>query len=253
MISKAAKTAYKVLIERLDDILEWANGVCDRLQKKLNKDRYGFLAESIEDLIRVLRHFLSLGLKVAEQAHRRVLQGEQVPNEERIFSVFEPHTDLIKRGKAGKPMEFGHMVSIQQVEQKFITDYEAFKKKPVDYELVDVMLERHRELFGEYPNEFSADKGFYESMEKIEELEEKIDTVAICKKGSRTEEEAERESSSAFRSAQRFRAGVEGSISFLKRLLGMWRCMNKGWEHYVATVGATTFTHNLLILARGYG
>ena len=90
-------------------------------------------------------------------------------------------------------------------------------------------------------------------MEKIEELEEKIDTVAICKKGSRIEEEAERESSSAFRSAQRFRAGVEGSISFLKRLLGMWRCMNKGWEHYVATVGATIFTHNLLILARGYG
>ncbi len=253
VVSKAAKKAYKALIDRVDNILEWATDVCDRLQKRLDKHGYGFLAESIENLIRVLRHFRSLGLKVVEQARRRVLQGEKVPNEEKIFSIFEPHTELLKRGKAGKSIEFGHMVSIQQVEEKFITDYEVFKKKPVDHELVDAILERHRELFGEYPKEFSADKGFYESMEKIEELQEIIETVAIGKKGSRTEEEAERESSPAFKKAQRFRAGVEGSISFLKRLLGMWRCMNKGWEHYVATVGATIFTHNLLILARGYG
>jgi IS5 family transposase len=253
VVSKAAKKSYKALIGRVDDILEWATGVCDRLQKRLDNDRHRFLAECIEDLIKALRHFSSLGLKVVDQARRRVLQGEQVPNEEKIFSIFEPHTELLKRGKAGKPIEFGHMVSIQQVEEKFITDYEVFKNKPVDYELVDAVLERHREFFGEYPKEFSADKGFYESMEKIKKLEKIIDTVAICKKGSRTEEEAERESSLAFRSAQKFRAGVEGSISFLKRLLGMWRCMNKGWEHYVATVGATIFTHNLLILSRGYG
>jgi len=253
VVSKAAKKAYKALIEGVDDILEWATGVCDGLQKRLDKDRYGALSEWIEKLNKFLRHYCSLGLKVVDQARRRILQGEKVPNEEKIFSIFEPDTELLIRGKAGKPIEFGHMVSIQQVEEKFITDYEVFKKKPVEYELVDPILERHREFFGEYPKEFSADKGFYECMEKIKELEEKIGTVAIGKKGSRTEEEAERESSPAFKSAQRFRAGVEGSISFLKRLLGMWRCMNKGWQHYVSTVGATIFTHNLLILARGYG
>jgi IS5 family transposase len=253
VVSKAAKKAYKALIERVDDILEWATCVCDRLQKRLDEDRYGVLAESIENLIRALRHYRALGLKVVDQACRRVLQGEKVPNDEKIFSIFEPHTELLKRGKAGRPVEFGHMVSLQQVEEKFITDYEVFKKKPIDYELLDAILERHREFFGQYPKEFSADKGFYENMEKIEELEKKINTVGIGKKGRRTKEETARETSSAFRSAQRFRAGVEGSISFLKRVLGMWRCMNKGWEHYVATVGATIFTHNLLILARGYG
>jgi IS5 family transposase len=90
-------------------------------------------------------------------------------------------------------------------------------------------------------------------MEKIEELEAEIEVVSIGKKGSRTEEETERESSEPFRVAQKFRAGIEGTISFLKRCLGMWRCMAKGWEHYVATVGATVFAHNLLVLARDYG
>ncbi|MFB3137385.1 MAG: ISNCY family transposase, partial [Nitrospirales bacterium] len=73
----------------------------------------------------------------------------------------------------------------------------------------------------------------------------------IGKKGRRTAEETEREHDPAFRHAQRFRAGVEGSISFLKRVLGLLRCFNKGWEHFAATVGATVFSHNLLILSRG--
>ena len=109
---------------------------------------------------------------------------------------------------------------------------------------------RHKELFGEYPDELAADKGYYEGMKQIKHLSEKIRVVAIAKKGKRTEEQMQRETDPAFRHAQRFRAGVEGTISFLKRVLRLFRCYNKGWEHYVATVGATVLAHNLLILAR---
>ena len=144
------------------------------------------------------------------------------------------------------------MISIQQVEEKFISDYEVFEKKPVDHALVDECLESHRKVFGENPREFSADKGFYESMARIEELEADIEVVSIAKKGARTAEELARESGEDFKLGQRFRAGVEGTISFLKRALGMFRCRNKGWGHYVATVGASVFAHNLLILARSY-
>ena len=207
----------------------------------------------LEGVIDQIEHFQKLGLKVVDQARRRVFGGEKVPNDEKLFRIFEPHTELLKRGKAGKPIEFGHMISIQQVEGKFITDYKVFAKKPVDHSLVDAALESHRKQFGDDPSEFPADKGFYESMEKIQALEANIEVVSIGKKGSRTTEETLREHSEPFRSAQRFRAGVEGSISFLKRCLGLWRCMNKGWKHFVATVGVTVFTHNLLVLARGYG
>jgi IS5 family transposase len=173
-----------------------------------------------------------------------------VPNEEKILSLIEPHTELLVRGKAGKRIEYGHMIQIQQVSEKFITDYEVFEKKPVDYTLLDPALESHKTLFGDYPDSVTADKGYWKDKDALARVEKKVALVAIAKKGNRTAEEAERESDEAFRLAQRFRAGVEGSISFLKRVLGLCRCYNKGWSHYVATVSATVFVHNLLVLAR---
>lgn len=250
-VNKKTKKLYNSLITRVEGILNWMPIVIDQLRESLNKNIYSFeQLVFIERLEQQIEHFRTLGIKVVDQTLRRVFKNEKVPNTEKVFSIFESHTELLKRGKAGKPIEFGHMISIQQTEEKFITDYRVFKKKPMDYTLVDFALKQHRKIFGTNPEEFSADKGFYENMEKIYKLEEEIDVVSICKKGKRTKEEIERESNPFFKLGQRFRAGVEGSISFLKRALGMWRCMNKGWEHYVATVGATVFVHNLLVLAR---
>ena len=142
------------------------------------------------------------------------------------------------------------MIQIQQVPSKFITDYDVFENKPVEYELLEPAIESHKRLFGDYPDKLAADKGYYESMEQIDRLSKIVEVVAIGKKGRRTEVQTERETDPAFRHAQRFRAGVEGTISFLKRVLALFRCYNKGWQHYVATVGATVLAHNLLILAR---
>lgn len=238
---------YQRLIELVMGICQRAEEVRQGLEQRCRRGRCSEAAEYIAQEIARFRH---LGLRVIDQAARRVLDGEHVPNDEKLFSIFESHTELLKRGKAAKPVEFGHMIQIQQVAGKFITDYDVFDKKPVEHELLQPALDCHRKLFGQYPQSVAADKGYYESMSTIEKLSRKIEVVSIGKKGSRTEEEAERESDPDFRLAQRFRAGVEGTISFLKRILGLFRCFNKGWEHYVSTVGATIFTHNLLILTR---
>jgi IS5 family transposase len=249
--TEALKPLYIRLFERVENILQWSDDIAQRLAPRIVSRRYGpLMAATLEFCLKDLVHFQRLGTRVLDQACRRIILAEVVPNEEKIFSIFEPHTELLKRGKADKPIEFGHMIQIQQVEAKFITDYEVFEKKPVEYELLEPTLERHKELFGEYPDELSADKGYYENMEQIERLSQIIKMVAIAKKGKRTQEQIERETDPAFRHAQRFRAGVEGTISFLKRVLGLFRCYSKGWEHYVATVGATILVHNLLILAR---
>ena len=116
---------------------------------------------------------------------------------------------------AGKPIEFGHMVSLAQTPEKFITDYEACKKKPIEHALVDGILKRHAKLFGTSPSVFAADKGYYDSIDKLLELGEDIDVVAVSKKGKRTVAEDEREHSLAFRLGQAFRAGIEGTISYL--------------------------------------
>jgi IS5 family transposase len=204
-------------------------------------------------LLGELEHYQDLGARVVDQTKRRVLHGEKVPNDDKLFSIFEPHTELLKRGKAGKPIEFGHMVLFAQTSEKFITDYEACEKKPNEHTLVDGILHRHEKLFDSLPTTFAADKGFYESSAKLAQLEKSIDVVAIGKKGKRTPAENDREHSIAFKLGQAFRSGIEGTISFVKRCLRLHRCFNKGWQHYAATIGATVFAHNLLILARGGG
>jgi len=245
------KPLYQRLIELTSGICQWSEQVCEALEQGCRTGRYNVLEQAeAASIAEEIAHYRQLGLWVIEQASRRVLDGEQVPNDEKLFSIFEPHTELLKRGKAARPIEFGHMIQIQQVAGKFITDYDVFEKKPVEHELIQSALESHEELFGQYPESIAADKGYYESMETIKELSETIDVVSIAKKGRRTEKEVLREMDPDFRFAQRFRAGVEGTISYLKRILGLFRCLNKGWEHYVSTVGAAVFTHNVLILTR---
>ena len=242
---------YLRLIRLVENICEWSDDIAVALAGNLARRRYSALDQAaIEFLLQQVLHYRVLGEQVIDQARRRIIDREQVPNKEKIFSIFEPHTELLKRGKAAKPIEFGHMIQIGQVDGKFITEYEVFETKPVEYELIQPVLEHHKELFGDYPDTVAADKGYYESMKQIDDLGKTIKVVGIAKKGKRTEEQTQRETDPAFRHAQRFRAGVEGTISFLKRVLGLFRCYNKGWEHYVATVGATVLAHNLLILAR---
>ncbi len=249
--AEALKPLYSKLFDLVENLLRWADEIAGPLAHNLARRRYSPLVQAtMESHLQELVHFEALGQRVLNQARRRVLDGETVPNDEKIFSIFEPHTELLKRGKADKEIEFGHMIQIQQVEGKFITDYEVFETKPVEHELVMPALEQHKELFGAYPKQVAADKGYYANMEQIKDLSEIVEVVAISKKGKRTEAQTRRETDPAFRHAQRFRAGVEGTISFLKRVLGLFRCYNKGWEHYVATVGATIFAHNLVILSR---
>lgn len=245
------KPFYERLIEMTTGICLWAEEVHQGLEDGCRNGCYGVLEHAVAEAIAAeIAHYRHLGLRVIDQAARRVLDGEQVSNEEKIFSIFEPHTELLKRGKAGKDVEFGHMVQIQQVAGKFIADYDVFEKKPVEHQLLQPALNSHKKLFGKYPEILAVDKGYYESMAAVEELEKEIDVVSIAKKGRRTEQEIRREADPDFRLAQRFRAGVEGTISFLKRVLGLFRCFNNGWKHFVSTVGAAIFTHNVLILAQ---
>jgi len=246
---KALKGLYKHLIEHVEKILVWAKAVTEAVEKTCTD--YTFEGDTyLQRLVKEYQGYIPLGYRVVDQARRRVVHGESVPNEEKIFSIFEPHVELIKKGKAGKPVEFGHLINLQQVEEKFITDYEVFEKRPVEHALVDSTIKRHVKDFGDYPEMYADDKGAYESMEKLYDLEEKIDVVGICKKGRRNDREEERENDPAFKLAQKFRAGIEGSISFLKRVLGLAKCMYKSFQTFKASVGNIIFCHNLIILSR---
>ncbi len=112
------KPFHKRLIAQATGICQWADQICKNIKRRPT-DLEWTLADGISDYRR-------LGLRVIDQASRRVLDGEQVPNDQKLLSIFEPHTELLIRGKAAKPVECGHMIQIQQVGSKFITDYDVF-------------------------------------------------------------------------------------------------------------------------------
>jgi len=234
---RKVKTTYRKLITRVN----WIVGVACNALSVLQ--RAGYDAE-------LLAHYIPIVEKIAYQAQQRVFQDIKLSADEKVYSLFEEHTELLKRGKAGKPIEFGHKILIAQTGEKFIHHYEVFPKRKEDKELIKPALKAHKQLFGTGPDVLATDKGFYENMKQVLKLEEKITTVSICKKGRRNPAEYERESTEEFKDGQRFRAGCEGSISVLKRVFKLGRCLFKGFKNYAASVGCAVFCHNLVLLTK---
>ena len=235
---RQVKRTYRTLIARVAWIVEISN----EAQRWLG---HGALVHATE-----LVHYTPIAARVVDQAERRVFDGEVLPANEKVYSLFEEHTELLKRGKAGKPIEFGHKVLFAQTGEKFITHYKVMPEREEDTDLLKETLDAHRDLFGKLPDTLAADKGFYESVKQLKELEKDIGTVSICKKGRRTRAEEEREHSDDFKAGQAFRAGVEGTISVLKRAFKLNRCLFKGYKNFASSVGCAVFCHNLVLLAQ---
>jgi hypothetical protein len=115
----------------------------------------------IDQLRREITSYCDLADRVIDQTRRRVLLGEQVPSEQKVYSIFEPHTDLIKRGKVLKPVEFGHKVFLAESAQGLITDYRVLKGNPADSDHVEASLQRHQQTFQHPPEWYAGDRGFY--------------------------------------------------------------------------------------------
>lgn len=242
---RAVKKAMKTLIERTEEL---ANKVAAFVVSVEKSGRQSFITSALCDEVRRL---LPLVNKVTDQSRRASINNEKVPAKERLFSIFEEHTELLKRGKAQKPCEFGHLVTLAQTAEKFITYYSIEERSRHDTVHKDLVLKDHKERFGTYPEIFAADKNYYTDMEDIAYWEERVDTFSIGKKGKRDAAETAREHSESFRAAQRFRAGCEGSISVLKRGFGLKRCLSKGFKSFASSIGCLVFCHNLVNLVTG--
>jgi IS5 family transposase len=188
-----------------------------------------------------LTHYLPLTRKVCSAAERAGLKGETVPAADRVFSIFEEHTELIKRGKSNKPVEFGHAAWLAQSRSKFITDYEVMEEKIPDADLLEEIAERHKVAFRKYPDGVTADTGFRAAPEEMARIQKHVATVAVPGRGQ------SRAKISAY--WHHFRAGIEGSISVLKRAFRLSICMYRGFKSFAASVGMAVFCHNLVNLA----
>jgi len=207
-------------------------------------------AAAVTALSEEIEHFCGLAERVMTQTRRRVLHGEQVPVHEKIFSIFEPHTDLIKRGKVQRPVEFGHKVFLAESGHGFITDYRVLDGNPVDEGHVAPSLLQHAATFGTVPTLYAADRGFYTRANVEVVTAAGVRTECVPQRGGgKTPERTAHEKSRPFKRGQRFRAGIEGRISVLLRGRGMRRCPLEGRDRFEVFVGAAVLANNLLRIA----
>jgi transposase, IS5 family len=209
------------------------------------------LALVIETLRNEITGICRLADQVVDQARRRVLYGEQVPTGDKIYSIFEPHTDLIKRGKTNRPIEFGHKVFLAESAHGLITQYRVLGGNPSDENHVPTSLDNHRSMFGSAPQTYATDRGFHNSSNEKVCRDAGVTSPSIPQRGGqKTPERAATEKTPAFKQAQRFRAGIEGTISVLLRGRGMRRCLGRGKERFDLLIGAAVLTNNLMRIAR---
>jgi IS5 family transposase len=198
-------------------------------------------------LLDSLRHYVALARRVVAQAHRRVVLGETVPSSEKLVSIFETHTDIIVRDR--RDTLYGHKLCLATGASGLITDCHVEKGNPADSTLAVAMVERHMERYGSAPEQVCFD-GAFSSRANFEEIKrlEVCDVVFAKTKGITVEEMAGDKAS--FRTLRNFRAGIEATISFLKRCVGWTRCTWRSLRSFTAYAWASIVTANLLLLAR---
>jgi IS5 family transposase len=239
---------YRELIAIADEVVACARSALTESRPAPGKDL--FCALAIEGLRAAIGHYCGLADRVIDQARRRVVAGEQVPNAEKIYSIFEPHTDLIKRGKVRTPVEFGHKVFLAESARGLITQYKVLRGNPSDEPHVGPSLQHHKKAFARAPEVYGADRGFFS--ERNLTLCERSGVTLACIPQSGGKKGPERdayERAPAFKRGQRFRAGIEGRISVLFRGRGMKRCLAEGIERFELLVGAAVLANNLMSIA----
>jgi transposase, IS5 family len=227
---EVSKAAYERLIGLARASLKQASEVRQMLRSEEAHPGGGRLAEEIE-------RFEGLVERVVDQTERRVLSGESVAASEKVVGLFEEHTAIIARGKAGKRTEFGRKVWLEEVEGGIISGYRILEGNPSDDKQLLPSLENHLRLFGRPPWLVAADRGVYSSANEQSARSMGVQRVGLPKKGAKTEERQRHERQGWFRRAKRFRAGIEGRISVMKRRGYLGRCRDKGEEGFGRWVG----------------
>jgi hypothetical protein len=219
------------LIKRITEVLENANKK-DSLTKKEQKT------------LEALKKYLDYMAKFTDQISRRLLEGEKIAHEEKVFSIFEPDTEWITKGKLNNRVELGHMVLVTSDQHHFIVDYKVMYNEKDAPQIPDLckrlkMNYRDRKILG-----ISFDKGFY-SKDNIEELE-KVDfeLCTLPKRGRHTQADKEREGTTEFRKRRNAHSAIESNINMLEHH-GLGKCRDKGYKGFERCVGLSILAYNL--------
>jgi transposase, IS5 family len=253
-ISRVARAKGKGSAERLQESYRHLLGEAQRLLR-----RAGELSATLklrpqtsivlQGRLDELQHYLQLTMKVCDNAQRRVLLGETLTNEEKIFSIFETHSELIKRGKEPNPIQFGHNVLVIEDAVGFICHYEVVEPGMLDQELVVPVMKKLQRRFQGKIKRASFDRGFH-TPENQKELAEIVGQPCIPKKGEESGRQQQEEATLGFRQARQSHPGVESAIGALQFGNGLERSRDRSERGYQRYVGLGILGRNLQVLGK---
>lgn len=236
-----ATEVYRELIQLASTTVGYADIVLSQVPNRLKRKGVarGIMVE--------IDNLASLTRKVIDQTRRRVLEGEQVPAEDKVFSLFETHTDIIVKG--GRDIQYGHKINLSTGKNGFILNMMVDRGNPADSAKAVEMVEAHVETFGRPPQSVSFDGG-YASQGNLKAIKKMGAINVVFHKKCQLKEEDMAEDKRTYVRLKKFRAGIEGVISNLKRVYGWARCKWKGWNGFQRYVWLSAATFNLIKYAR---
>ncbi len=236
---------YAELIEIASNSLDQAGQAAEQLSgQKSNL--------SSQALVLELNELRPLVERVIDQSTRRVLKGEAVPAQEKVASLWEPHTQIIRRGKPSPhETEFGHKVNYAEVEHGLISDWQVIAEgNPPDARMLPPLLRQHCKRFGHAPRVLAGDRGLFSPENESLARSLGVEQISIPETGQRTPERIAYEKQGWFKKGQCFRNEIEGRISVVKRTVQLRRCPARRSDGFDRWVGLGILVANMVIIAR---
>ena len=244
--SEAAKAEMKNAYRRLVDIAQSAIRQAESVSEMLQSQRL----QAANRLRETLLTFVPRVKQAVDQTVRRVFRNQSVPAQEKIVSLFEPHTAIIRRGKVGKPTEFGRKVWLDEVDGGIVTRWEILDGNPADSEQWQPAIDHHIALFEKPPDLASGDRGLYSPDNEAYAEQQGIRRIILPKPGRKTETRHRHEAQRWFKRGRRFHAGIEGRISVLKRKHELDCCLDQGEDGFERWVGWGIIAGNLAVMGK---
>jgi IS5 family transposase len=221
------KRGYRKLLNSTSRVVGQAKRFAKEIAEGVKRSSDIVAQLALEGLRQQLDEMVPRVQQVMRQARTRIYRGD-TRAEGKILSVFEPSTEVIRKGKAAKPNEFGKMVKLQEAENQIVIDYEVYDRRPNDSDLLIPAIETHHARFGRAPYLVAADAAFYSGKNEVAARAKGVKRVCIPNRSTKNPERKREQKKRWFRNGQKWRTGSEGRISVVKRRHGLDRCRYKG-------------------------
>ena len=240
---------YRQLLDTTSRVVGQARRFSEEIAQGMKGSANALKQLVLEGLRQELDEMTSRVRQVMKQTRARIFRGN-TRSEEKLLSLFEPSTEVIRKGKAGKPNEFGKMVKLQEAENQIITDYEVYARRPHDSDLLIAAIETHQALLGRTPRLVAADAAFYSAKNEAAARAKGVKRVCIPNRSTKSLERKREQRKRWFRNGQKWRTGSEGRISVVKRRHGLDRCRYRGYVGINRWVGLGVIADNVINIGR---